>query len=58
MSLGLAFYILMLIWLVFGLWGAWQLPNNQGWPIWGGNLLLFSLLLLLGWHDFGPPIHG
>jgi hypothetical protein len=54
MTIGLAFWILMLIWLVFGIWNAW--PNWQGWG--AGNLLLFILLLLLGWHDFGPPIHG
>ncbi len=56
MSIGLVFWILMLIWLVFGSWTVWQTPNQ--WPIFGGNLLLFVLLLLLGWHDFGPPIHA
>jgi hypothetical protein len=53
-TLGLAFWILMLIWLVWGLWTTW--PNPQGWA--SGNLVLFILLLLLGWHAFGPPIHG
>lgn len=53
MTLGLAFWILMLLWLVFGLWNWW--PNYH---LVGGNLLLFILLLLLGWHAFGPPIHG
>lgn len=54
MSFGLVFWILMLFWLVFGLWQAW--PNVQGWG--AGNLLLFILLLLLGWKTFGPPIHA
>lgn len=53
MTLGLAFYILMLIWAVFGVW--WNWPNR---PVVGGNVLLFMLLLLLGWHSFGAPIHG
>jgi hypothetical protein len=53
MTLGLAFWILMLIWLVWGLWQSW--PGVHGWA--ASNLLLFMLLLLLGWHDFGPPIH-
>jgi hypothetical protein len=53
MPLGLAFWILMLLWLVFGLWHAW--PNYYGL---GGNLLLFILLLLLGWKVFGTPLHG
>lgn len=52
MSLGLAFYILMLLWLV----AAW--PGNSWGPPWGGNLLLFILFLLLGWRVFGAPIHG
>ncbi len=53
MSLGLAFWILMLVWLVFGVWNTW--PNHI---LMGGNLLLFVLIGLLGWHAFGPPIHG
>jgi len=35
------------------MWQSW--PNHY---VVGGNLLLFILLLLLGWHAFGPPIHG
>jgi len=54
MPLGLAFWILMLLWIAFGLW--WNWPGYQGWL--GGNLLLFVLLGLLGWHAFGAPIHG
>lgn len=53
MPLGLAFWILMLLWLVWGTWWSW--PNQQ---VVGGNLLLFILLLLLGWHSFGSPLHG
>lgn len=55
MTLGLAFYVIMLVWLVYGSVGAWQ---ANGWPAWGGSLMLFALLLLLGWRVFGPPIHG
>lgn len=54
MTLGLAFYILLLIWFVFGVWGSW--PGSPG--VWGGNALQFLLFLLLGWHSFGAPIHG
>lgn len=58
MTLGLAFWILMLIWLVFGVYWHWQqAPPPQPFLI-GGNLLLFILLLLLGWGVFGPPLHG
>jgi len=50
MTLGLAFWVLMLIWLVFGvlmhlsiIGGAW--PSAM-------SLLLFILFLLLGWQVF------
>lgn len=53
MTLGHAFWILMLVWLVFWTWQNW--PNQTAM---GGGLLIFVLLALLGWHNFGPPIHG
>lgn len=54
MTLGLVFWILMLIWFV------WSLPFNtwQSSAPYAGNVLLFILFLLLGWHAFGAPIHG
>jgi hypothetical protein len=57
-SLGLIFWILMLIWLVFGL--VWNWPNSPAAPYGpiGNTILLFVLFLLLGWHAFGPPVHG
>ena len=58
MSLGLAFYILLLIWLVFGLVTYWP-GSPYGHLAMSGNwLLLFVLFLLLGWKVFGPPLHG
>lgn len=56
MNIGLAFWILMLIWFVFGL--VWHF--GPAWPYWGfgSGLLLFILLLLLGWRVFGPPLHS
>lgn len=56
MSFALAYWILMLIWLVFGLWTHWPAANNVR-PL-GGTLLLFVLLVILGWKVFGPPIHS
>jgi hypothetical protein len=53
MSLAIAFWVLMLVWLVLGLFG-----DRFGWGPWGGTLLLFILLLLLGWAQFGAPLHG
>lgn len=51
MPVSIAFWVLMLIWLVFGFWSAW--PNLRAG---GPNLLLFILLAILGWAQFGPPI--
>lgn len=57
MGLGLAFWILMLIWLVLGLYYGYAVaPGNH--YLLGGNVLLFILLLLLGWKTFGAPLHG
>lgn len=57
MTLGLCFWILMLLWLIFGL-AVWRGAVAGAYAPLGGTLLLFILLLLLGWHAFGPPIHG
>jgi hypothetical protein len=53
MSRGLLFWILMILWLIFGLWAAWPL----GWGF-GSTALLFILLGLLGWQVFGPVVKG
>lgn len=57
----------MLIYLVLGLWSNWPAggsnPGNPNYtgramgPL-GGTLLLFLLLLVLGWAVFGKPVHG
>jgi len=53
MTFALCYWILMLIWLVFGLWTSGWNPKASG-----GNLLLFVLLVLVGWKLFGAPVHG
>lgn len=53
MTFGLCYWILMLVWLVFGLWSTWPIGKGST-----GTLLLFVLLVLLGWKVFGPPIHS
>lgn len=55
MSIALLFWILMLIWLIFGfVYHGGLLPGPYG--LYGHSLLLFILLLLLGWQVFGAPI--
>lgn len=53
MPMGLLFWILMLFWLLFGAWRHWTAGPMY---LFGGDLLLFILLLLLGWQAFGAPL--
>ena len=52
MPIGLIFWVLMLLWLVFGF-----IPQQPGPLRYGGTLILFILLFLLGWAAFGPAVH-
>jgi hypothetical protein len=56
MSLALIYWILLLLWLVYGLWGFWT-PSQPYW-MHGNSLFLFILFLILGWHAFGAPIRA
>lgn len=53
MPIGMIFWMLMILWLLFGLyWNRADLrAGNYGGT--GGSLLLFVLLFLLGWRVFG-----
>ena len=55
MSFSLCFWILMLLWLVSGIGISWSLKD---WKQHAPYIVLFLLLMLLGWKVFGPPIHG
>ena len=56
MSIGLLFWLLMLLSLIFG-WWHWRGNAGPYGPV-GINLLLFVLLALIGWKVFGAPIRG
>jgi hypothetical protein len=56
MTLGLAFWILMLIWLVFGILSHFGMIAGA-YVVSGNAALLFILFGLLGWSVFGPPLH-
>ena len=56
MSLQLLFWILMLLWLVFGLWSGYIPGRPYTIRSWGGNVLLFLLFLIIGWQVFGAPV--
>lgn len=53
MTFALIYWILMLLWLVFGVWG-WYNPDPRFW--FGHGLFFFALFLLLGWAVFGAPV--
>ena len=55
MSLGLAFWIIMLVWFVFGVAVHFGLVGAA--YAFGGTLMLFVLFVLLGWQTFGAPLH-
>jgi hypothetical protein len=56
MTLGLAFWILMLIWAVFGLLTHFGYVGGV-YAVGTSTVLLFVLFGLLGWSVFGPPLH-
>ena len=48
MPIGMVFWMIMILWFLIYGWGTWY-----GGPSWGHWPVLFILLFLLGWHDFG-----
>lgn len=58
MPISVLFWVLMVVWFVFGLYwhGGDARAGNYGGI--GGNLLLFVLLFLLGWKVFGFVVQG
>jgi len=56
MTLGLAYWVLMMIWLVFGLLAHFGMVAVAIGTV-ANVVLLFVLFLLLGWQVFGAPLH-
>jgi len=56
MPIGILFWVLMILWLVFGLY--WNRRDLRGgnYGVVGGDLILFVLLGLLGWRIFGAVL--
>lgn len=57
MSIGFIFWLLMILWVIFGVYWNWPEDRAHA-PGLGGTLLLFILLFLLGWKVFGFVIQG
>lgn len=58
MSIGFIFWLIMILWFVFGLLPQYPQGPTPAWRPFGGSLLLFILLFLLGWRAFGFVIQG
>lgn len=54
LSLGIVFWIVMLLWLVGGFWVNYSAAPNY--RAYGGHILLWFVLFLIGWQVFGFPI--
>ena len=52
MSLGLLFWVIAIVAIVFGIVG-WRYPQYAPWSPWP----TFVLVLILGWKVFGPAVH-
>jgi hypothetical protein len=51
MSKGLLFWILMVLWLIFGSYVGYA--GGVTWVHVGSNLIPWLCVALLGWHNFG-----
>jgi len=51
MTLAIWFWILMALWLFFGVWRNWPQP----YPL-GSHFLEFLLFVIIGWQVFGSPV--
>lgn len=56
MSMRTLFWIIMLLWLISGIWFFWPVGGSYI-PL-GLDLVAFTLFSLVGWKIFGPPIQG
>jgi hypothetical protein len=55
MPKGPLFWMLFILSVIFGLyWGY----SYWGWGAFGGSVIVFVLIGLVGWRVFGPPIQG
>jgi hypothetical protein len=58
MPLGIFFWVLMLLWLIFGVWSNRADIQGGRFVSVGGTLLEFILFFILGWKVFGFIVQG
>jgi hypothetical protein len=57
MSLAVWFWVIFVISILFSLWAGY-VPNQPWFRNWGGNLVVFVLIFILGLAVFGSPVNG
>jgi len=57
MTIGVLFWVLYIVFLVFGLWAGYPWPAGSPWYRNMGFLLIYILIGLIGWRVFGAPVH-
>ncbi len=55
MAPGFWFWLIMVIWLLVGLWRDYE--AGKPYPYWRASwyFWMFVLFVILGWHSFGNP---
>ncbi len=56
MPIGILYWMILIIWFLFGLYWNGDDIRAGKWGMMGGNLVLFILLALIGWRLFGPVL--
>jgi hypothetical protein len=54
MTLGFIYWLILLLWLIFGAWRGFA-PNGDRF-FFGGSLIVFILFALIGWQVWGSPL--
>lgn len=57
MPLGIAFWVIMIVWFVFGMVLHFGVIGAAAWGAAVSSILLFVLFAILGWQVFGPVVH-
>lgn len=56
MPLGVLFWVLYVVSLVLGAWGSYDAAQPLWYRRFGGYIVLWILVGMLGWHVFGPVV--
>jgi hypothetical protein len=58
MTLSILFWVLYIVFLIFSLWTGYVPDQPYPFTRWGGSVVIFILVGILGWAVFGAPVHG